>query len=59
MTSPGPMILMPLFVEAALGILLHEIAALAAGHEHEHRVGSRIRHSLQERRKIGIHQAAP
>ena len=43
-------------VEAALGKLLHEIAALAAGHEHEHGVGFGILHALQERREIGIHQ---
>ena len=41
-------------VEAALGILLHEVAALAGRHEHEHGVGLGILHALQERREVGI-----
>ena len=43
-------------VEAALGKLLHEIAALPARHEHEHGVGPGLLHALQERREVGIHQ---
>jgi hypothetical protein len=36
--------------------LLHEVAALAAWHEHEHRVGFGIPHTLQGWCKIRIGQ---
>ncbi|CCE10035.1 hypothetical protein BRAS3843_370020 [Bradyrhizobium sp. STM 3843] len=41
-------------VEAALGILLHEVAALAGRHEHEDRVRLGVLHALQERREVRI-----
>src|SRR5882762_2615691 len=44
------------FVAPALGILLHEVAALPRRHEHEHGVGLGILHPLQEWREVGIGQ---
>ena len=46
-------------VEAALGVLLHEGAALARGHEHEDGVRLGVGRALQERREIRVGAAAP
>jgi hypothetical protein len=45
---------MPALSRPTLGILLHEVAALAGRHEHEDRVGLGVLHALEERREIGI-----